>query len=114
MNRCFWVDMQEPVPPDLWNKISAMEEENIFSIFIQSYVKYVEKNYDTIAAKCREEFSCYKQYAIEKILFSSISRNRIAETLAVQYTLKQQFINYLKSVGINDSLCKRLDESMEC
>lgn len=113
MNRCFWVDMQESVSPDLWNKISAMEEGNIFSIFIQSYVKYVEENYDTIAAKCREEFSCYKQYAIEKILFSSISRNRIAETLAVQYTLKQQFINYLKSVGINDSLCKRLDKSME-
>ena len=113
MNRCFWVNMRKSIPSDLWNDISTMEEKNIFSIFIQSYVKYVEKNYDTIVANIKHDFEFYKSYVLKNVLFSKNSMNRIAETLAIQHSLKLQLVNYMTAIGIDNKLCKRLGESID-
>lgn len=113
MNRCFLVNMQENIPDNLWNEISAMEEQNVFFVFMQSFIRYVEENYDAVVSNCRDDFSYYKWYACEKILFAGASINRIAETLAVQYTLKKQLLNYMEAVGIDTKLHKRAGGCMD-
>lgn len=112
MNRCFLVNMQENIPSDLWDKISAMENQNMFAIFVQSFMKYIEDNYDTIIAKIKNDFMSYKRYATEKILSPDTSMNRIAETLAVQYSITHQLINYMKAIGIDDTFREKINENM--
>lgn len=109
MNRCFLVNMQEAIPDDLWEKISEMDKQQDFSIFMQSFLVYIEKNYDTAVQGCREDFKHYQQHARQQITLNNTSANRVAETLAVQHVLKKQMINYFKSVGLEDKLCLRVN-----
>ena len=109
MNRCFLVNMQEAVSDYLWEKISGMDKQQDFSIFMQSFLGYIGKNYDTAVQGCREDFKYYKQHAKEQISSNGTSANRVAETLAVQYVLKKQMINYFKTVGLAGKLCLKVD-----
>ena len=109
MNRCFLVNMQEAVSDYLWEKISGMDKQQDFSIFMQSFLGYIGKNYDTAVQGCREDFKYYKQHAKKQISSNGTSANRVAETLAVQYVLKKQMINYFKTVGLDDKLCLKVD-----
>ncbi|NBI87837.1 hypothetical protein D3Z47_17235 [Lachnospiraceae bacterium] len=113
MNRCYLVDMQEKLPDDLWQKISEMDEQHGFAIFVRSFIRYIEENYDMAVSNCREDFSYYKQHAREQMLSDGTSMNRIAETMAVQFTLNNQMTNYMKTVGLDGRLLRRADEVMK-
>lgn len=112
MNRCYLVDMQEKLPDDLWRNVSEMDERHDFAIFVRSFIRYIGENYDMSVSNCREDFSYYKQYARQQMLSEGTSTNRIVETMAVQFTLKKQMMNYMKTIGIDEKLWKRVDEAM--
>lgn len=109
MNRCFLINMEEPVPDEIWDKIIKMEDQKVFYAFARTFIHYIERNCDEVILRCRNDFEYLKQFAKKNLRLAS---NRIAETLAVQYTLNKLIFEYLQTLKIERRLCDIVRQSV--
>lgn len=112
MNRCFLVNMDEPISKDLWKEILLMSEQNSFFIVIRSFVRYIEENYDNIVSAGRTDYDQYIRNVRQQGIFKGESANRLIETMAVQFTIKKMVVSYMKKIDIDSKLIRDLDINM--
>lgn len=112
MNRTFLVNMEKALPDRLWHEISDMAEHRYFFVFVCAFIRYVSCNYDEIVACGKADYAGYLQLERERMPADVPSRNRIAETLAVQDIIKKLLVDYVRSVGVDEKLYTSMEQSM--
>ncbi|MEY8334690.1 hypothetical protein AALB53_16530 [Lachnospiraceae bacterium 47-T17] len=111
MNRCFLVSMNESLDSDCWDEVSRMEKEADFRIFICALTRHIEQDYDAFKERCRADFAGYQRSG-QEATGEGGNMHRIAETLAVQHTIKKLLADYMKSAGVDRKLCEQAERSM--
>ena len=111
MNRCFLVNMDKSLDKDYWDAVSEMKREQCFRLFICALIRHIEQEYDTAKERCRIDFLNYLQSG-RTVSGESGSIHRIAETLAVQHTIKKLLVDYMKTAKIDSKLQEQAEKSM--
>jgi len=107
INRTYRVEMDEPLPLEVFKRMKAFGSENML-YFIQLIIKFVELNYDDVIEQIRSNYQLFLDECRNKYEYS-----RIADTIAVQKTLKAIIILFYKNVGIDENHTRKIDMVLE-
>lgn len=113
LNRCFLLKMEKSVSKELWVDIKNMDENMEMFIFMKDFMEFIENDYESVVEKCKVDYEYYLKEMRGRRELQCSSINRLAETLAVQSTIKNQILGYFRERLMDDKPYEKISSSFE-
>lgn len=112
VNRLFLVRMDEPLPGDLYETLTAFTT-NEMSVFMEGLFSEIGKNWKEQVAKVQTDYKLFFKQAESECAEMDNSAKRIANTLAVQRTIWKILTDYFRSLGLDEKMISTADQRMQ-
>lgn len=112
VNRLFLVNMDEPLPEDLYALLEK-NSEGLMDKFMSNLLFRIGEKWDEAVSRIRVDYAIFFGEAKKRCKEAGNSANRIAGTMAVQQTIWKVIKDYLRSLGIDEEMVKNADQMMQ-
>lgn len=113
INRCFILNMEEPLSPDAFQKMKALEKEGGFFRFLVAMSRFIGgDNFTYQLEMMAKDYERYKSETARLGTCTCGSDHRINETYAVQMVLVRVVIRYLNSLKLDGALINKTDKAL--
>ena len=106
-NRIYRVKVKMPLPPKLYEKMMEYQGERML-FFIQTIIMFVELDYNRIVGRISADYKLFLDESRK-----NFKNNRIANTIAVQKTVKKIVVSCYKYMGFDEKIVSGLDTILE-
>lgn len=80
---------------------------------MKDFMAFIENDYESMVEKCKVDYEYYLKEMRGRKELQCSSINRLAETLAVQSTIKNQILGYFRKRLMDDKLYEKISSSFE-
>lgn len=113
INRCYFLQMQQRIPENIWKEIMQLAENNTLFVFMQGMTRFIEKE-PGIVPTLKQDFDDYQEIIEKQLKKSNFQINyRIISTLAVQKVLKHLFVRYLSYLKLDRKKINRINALLD-
>lgn len=113
INRCYFMQMQQSIPQNIWKEIMQLAENNTLFVFMQGMTRFIEKN-PGIVPTLKQDFDDSQEIIEKQLKKSNFQINyRIIGTLAVQKVLKRLFVRYLYYLKLDKKKINRINAILD-
>lgn len=110
INRCFLVDMEEPLSKECWDKLEAFGHNGGMWYFMNYFMTYISEKYSELQKIIPEDYRYYLTAPNWISCNIEQSKNRINATYAVQNVLFKILMGYFRDLQLDKKLLNRIDE----
>jgi len=110
MNRCYLVEMEEPLPKECWNELETFERTKGMWHFMFHILSYVSQKYSELLKRIPKDYKYYLENTDWTTCNVEQSKNRIINTYAVQSVLLKILIDYFRDLRLDTRLLGEVDK----